>query len=91
MPLTLLPPIQDPKHFYYFELLNCRVEDERYGNIGVVINIFDMPAQDVIEVLHPEGFRFLIPMTDETIRYLDREKKVLHTKIPDGLIEVYRK
>ena len=82
-----LPKLKGNK-FYYFEVIGFTIQDEILGTLGTITNIFDMPAQDLI-AMNYQNKEVLIPITDEFVLQPDRENRILHTKLPEGLLEVY--
>lgn len=87
LPLSFLPPLSGNK-FYYHEVLGFRLEDERYGDAGVITEINDQAAQALF-VAEKDGKELLIPISDDFISRVDRDAKTIHIKTPDGLIELY--
>ena len=62
--------------------------DVVHGNIGVIKAVNDSASQDLFE-LEKEGKQLLIPITDDIIAKVDREKKEIHVKTPEGLVDLY--
>jgi 16S rRNA processing protein RimM len=87
LPLTLLPELTG-NQFYYHEIIGFAAIDQIHGNIGSITGINDTTAQALFEV-EREGRQILVPMIDEFILLVDRKKKELHLKTPQGLIEMY--
>ena len=88
LPMDQLPPLEAENSFYYFELVGVIVEDERYGMLGRILRVQEMPAQDLL-VMSYKGKEVLIPLLDDTVIHFDRESKTVHTRLPEGLLEVY--
>ena len=74
--------------FYYHEIVGFQIEDKTLGPLGKVRGVKEMPGQDIVAMIH-EGFEILIPITDEIVIRADRERKVLETQLPEGLLEIY--
>lgn len=87
LPNTLLPNLKGNK-FYYHEIIGFAVIDKIHGNIGVVEKVLDFSYQDVLQIKQ-NYIEILVPILDQFIIKVDREKKELHIKAPEGLIEVY--
>ncbi|MCB9230332.1 MAG: 16S rRNA processing protein RimM [Bacteroidia bacterium] len=87
LPLSELPELSGNK-FYYHEIVGFQVEDQQHGTLGKVREVREMPGQDLILMVH-EGKEVLIPITDQIVLRPDRERKVLETNLPEGLLEVY--
>ncbi len=82
-------PIPEGKEFYSDEIIGFQVTDKNHGEIGVLQNVMEAPAQDVFEIEHPSGKEILIPVLDNFILEIDRVNKVLKLDAPEGLIEFY--
>jgi 16S rRNA processing protein RimM len=87
LPLAVLPKLSGNK-FYYHEVTDFSVIDKNFGEVGTVKQVLDFPNQAVLQVYKGEK-EILIPVTDEIILDVDRKTKTVHTKAPEGLIELY--
>ena len=87
LPLSALPGLSGNK-FYYHEVKGFMVTDEAFGPVGVIEEILDYPAQAVMQVFH-EGKEVLIPINDAVILKLDRKKKTVLIRAPEGLLDLY--
>jgi 16S rRNA processing protein RimM len=56
--------------------------------LGVVKEIYELPAQDVLVMLY-KGKDVMIPMTQEFVIRADKENKQMITNLPEGLVEMY--
>jgi 16S rRNA processing protein RimM len=83
----MLPKLRDDQ-FYYHEIIDYRVEDEVLGTLGVVKEVYSTGAQDVLIMIY-KGHEVLIPLTDEIIPKVDKHTKIVHSRLPNGLIDVY--
>lgn len=88
LPLDTLPPLTGNK-FYYHEVLGFEVVDEQAGAIGRLNDIMDNAAQPVMCVAHSSGKEIMVPLIDEFLTEVDRERKTLRIKAPAGLIDFY--
>ena len=86
-PESELPELPEG-HFYYFEVIGFTIEDAKLGPLGSIQRIIDGAAQDII-VMDYQGKEVLIPMNPEFVGQADMQARVLHTQLPDGLLEVY--
>ena len=82
-----LPPLEAGQ-FYYYEILGFTVHDEQHGELGEVADIIEGGLQDLI-VMRYQNKEVLIPAVDEVLLGIDREKKQVNTKLPEGLLEMY--
>ncbi len=87
LPLTFLPPLKG-NQFYYHEIVGYEVTDETQGNIGRITGIIDMPHYAILQIDN-DGKEILIPAIRNIIQKLDREKRILTIKAPEGLIDLY--
>jgi 16S rRNA processing protein RimM len=83
----LLPPLTGNR-FYYHEVKGYTVMDKNFGNAGIVEEVLEYPHQAVLRVLL-RNKEILIPITDDIVLDVDREKRIIHTEAPEGLIELY--
>ncbi|GEQ84552.1 ribosome maturation factor RimM [Patiriisocius marinistellae] len=87
LPLSFLPPLTGTK-FYYHEVIGFTIRDKAYGNAGTISHINDHTAQHLfVSILN--GNEVLIPISDEFIKEIDRENKVIIMDLPEGLIDLY--
>jgi len=87
LPLSALPKLEGNK-FYYHEIIGFKLIDENFGEVGEIICVNDSTSQHLFVVKHNEK-EVLIPMHDEIIKKVDRSKKEIFAKTPNGLIELY--
>jgi len=87
LPLSILPTLSGNK-FYYHEVTGFTIIDENFGEVGVIDNINDTGAQELF-VIDRDGTEILIPLNDEFIKKVDRDKKQILVKTPEGLIDLY--
>lgn len=87
LPAKALPKLKGNR-FYYHEIKGFRVNDMKYGEIGVVREVLEMPQQPLLQVMHG-GKEILIPVVDEIIRKIDRRRRILTIDAPEGLIGIY--
>ncbi|MCX2678796.1 ribosome maturation factor RimM [Galbibacter sp. EGI 63066] len=87
LPLEFLPKLSGDQ-FYFHEIIGFKMKDVAYGDVGVITAVNDSTAQALFEVDH-DGKQVLIPLNDEFIEKVDRDKKEIVMKTPEGLIELY--
>ncbi len=87
LPLSLLPKLEGTK-FYYHEVIGFTLTDTNCGLVGTIVGINDSTAQPLFEVQKDE-IELLIPMIDDFIKKVNREKKDILVETPEGLIEMY--
>ena len=87
LPLDLLPKLEGNK-FYFHEVVGFDVVDSQWGDIGVLEQVIDYPAQPLFQIMK-NGTEILVPVIDEVIDKVDREGKKLYITAPNGLIDLY--
>lgn len=87
LPLSILPKL-DGNHFYYHEIEGFKVHDQKKGIVGNVIRVLEVNNNPLIEI-DANGKEVLIPLQDEFLIKVDREKETLEVNCPDGLIDLY--
>ena len=89
LPLDLLPKL-DGKAFYYHEVTGFEIWEKSFGKVGVLKGVNAQSAQALFEI-ERNGHEILIPIHDEFIINIDRDKKIITVKTPPGLIDLYIK
>lgn len=87
LPLDLLPRL-DGNKFYFHEVVGFRVVDSVYGDIGVLQQVIEYPAQPLFQI-DKNGTEILIPVIDPVIDKVDRKLKTIFITAPNGLIALY--
>ena len=87
LPASMLPQLKGKK-FYYHEITGFTVFDEKRGNIGVLSSVLDLPYQSLMQIKNGEK-EILIPLVDHILLKVDRKKKELYIRAPEGLIDIY--
>lgn len=87
LPLTLLPKLTG-NQFYFHEVTGFHMVDSVYGDIGVIEQVIEYPAQPLFQVMK-NGTEILIPVIDQVINRVDRELKTIFITASNGLIELY--
>ena len=87
LPLSTLPELADDQ-FYFHEIIGFVVHDKNSGEIGPVTAVYDVGPQDLLAIAH-KGREVLVPINDETVSKVDKNKKQIFVKIPDGLLDIY--
>ena len=87
LPLNNLPPLEEGQ-FYYHEVINFKITDQNLGELGTIIQIYETGNQDLI-AMQFQGKEILIPLVDDFIIKIDREKNILFVNLPEGLLDIY--
>lgn len=70
------------------DFVGFKIVDRHIGEVGTVADIDDTTANVLFVVNRPDGSTVLIPVADEFIESIDTDAKLIHTSLPDGLIEM---
>lgn len=87
LPISQLPTLNE-NQFYYHEIIGCTLQDTKYGTIGTVERVWELPVHDLIVFKHG-SVEVLLPIIDSFIGKFDRQTNILYTSIPDGLLDIY--
>ena len=87
LPLDELPELEEDQ-FYFHEVIGYQVIDQNHGPLGTVKDFYDMPQQQLMAMDYM-GQEMLVPVMDEIVLRADHAAKLLHVKLPEGLLEVY--
>lgn len=68
-------------------LINFTVVDAEHGKLGFISNYMENPAQTLLYMLL-NGREILIPFVDEFILDIDWDNEIIHTQLPDGLLDI---
>jgi 16S rRNA processing protein RimM len=72
--------------YYVFDLIGCRVVGETGKEIGVIDDVWKMPANDVFAVI--SGSReILIPVVKSVVKKIDTDQKVVVIEEMEGLLD----
>lgn len=77
------------KVFSIDEIVDFTVIDQVYGNIGTVIEVMELPQQEILKIAHEGGKEILIPLVEELLLAFDAKKGVIEIAAPEGLIDLY--
>jgi 16S rRNA processing protein RimM len=87
LPEEILAELDD-NSFYDHEVAGFNVIDDVKGDIGIVDTVIDLTSNPLLRI-ECKGKEVLVPIFDGLIQKVDRKKKVLYIKAPEGLIELY--
>lgn len=88
LPLDQLPKLEG-NHFYYHEIKDFIAIDQFEKKIGVIKSVNDSGPQALF-MIDNNGTEILIPVHDNFITKLNREKKRIYLNLPDGLLEIFQ-
>lgn len=88
LPLNALPELTADQ-FYYHEIIGFSIQDENTKEEhGVVKAVFEGSGQDLI-AFDVAGNEVLVPIADDIVKSVDRDRKIVFVTLPDGLISVF--
>ena len=83
---TALPSLPSGE-FYWHELVGCRVQSESGLDAGVVQELWETGAHDVLVVLDERGVRRLVPTAAALMKSVDLEaRRIIVVDLP-GLLD----
>ncbi len=82
----VLPPLLPGEHYWY-ELVGCRVETREGHGVGIVKEIWETGAHDVLVIEAAGGRRVLIPAVDAFLREIDVAEGRLVVEAIPGLLD----
>lgn len=72
--------------YYHFDLVGCRVADEKGEEVGVVKEVLRMPANDVLVVVEGER-EMLVPTTKQVVKQVDLGGRLITIERIPGLLD----
>ncbi len=77
----------EPDYFYNSDLIGLDVISA--GTVvGVIRDVVEMPAQNLLEVATPSGHVFHIPFVAQMVQNVDLEARTVEVNLPEGLIDL---
>jgi 16S rRNA processing protein RimM len=72
----------------YNKLKGFRVVDEKFGESGILQEIFEIPENPVMRI-DLEGRELLVPFHSKIVRNIDYEARLIEISAPEGLLDLY--
>jgi 16S rRNA processing protein RimM len=88
LPISMLPE-KTGNSFYFHEIVDFELIDEEMGSVGIIKTVLDYPNQSLFQVISDNNKEVLIPVFGDIIKNVNREKKQILIKAPEGLIDIY--
>ncbi len=73
--------------FYYFDLIDCRAVDRSGAELGIVADVEQYPANDVLVIEDKSKNLFRLPMVTQFIVDVDLEKNQITINPPEGIFD----
>ena len=67
--------------------LQFEIIDQQLGSLGMVQDVFEYPAQLMIQLVYNDEEK-LIPMHEDFIISMDHEKNQIQVNLPEGILEI---
>lgn len=83
IPRSSLPPLGEGE-YYHADLLGLPAIRENGEPLGTICAVENYGAQDVLEILRPDGKRFMIPMNAAAVVEWDAHMLVVSDDFADG-------
>ncbi|MBC86915.1 MAG: 16S rRNA processing protein RimM [Bdellovibrionaceae bacterium] len=77
---------KDEDEFFLREVIDFRVQDSQWGDLGVVTGFGSNGVQDLLWV-DLDGERLEVPLIDSMVPKIDFNSKCIQTTLPDGMLE----
>lgn len=77
----------DDGSFYHFDLIDCRVVDRTGAVKGIVADVEQSPANDLLVIKDAENNLFRLPMVTAFILKVDLEKHEITINPPEGIFD----
>ncbi len=87
LPIEQLPELKG-NQFYFHEITGFKVNDRQHGWVGMVKEVLSYSNSNLLSIEFKEK-EILVPISDNSILKLDREKKEIYINSPEGLINIY--
>lgn len=81
-----LRPLDDEEYFLH-ELVGLEVIDERQGNLGPIVDVYDTAGQ-VLAGVRVDGRERLFPLHREFVRKIELDERRVEVALPAGLLEL---
>lgn len=78
----------DEEYALYDDLIGWTIEDVDSGVIGKVIDIDTNTENELFIVETSEGNTVYIPLTEDFIEQMDEDTKIIHMRLPEGLLDL---
>jgi 16S rRNA processing protein RimM len=79
----------EPGRYFISDMIGCRIIDDSETEIGVIFDVVQTGANDVIAVKRSGKPDLYIPYLNNVVTDVDVFSKIVKVRLPDGLLEVY--
>ncbi|MCK4664368.1 MAG: 16S rRNA processing protein RimM [Bacteroidales bacterium] len=81
-------PDSDNFSFQYSDFIGYSIIDKKYGEIGEINKILDIPDNPVFQIVKNNN-EILIPISDKIINKINHKDRTIFITAPEGLIDLY--
>lgn len=82
-------PTKQGNEFYHHEVIDFKVIDSNYGEVGTIFHILNQTKQAIFEVVNSDDKEIMIPVVDHIVDKVDRDNRTITVTTPNGLIDLY--
>ena len=86
LPLEDLPKLPDDE-YYLHDLVGMTVKDAKAGDVGVVNQVMDYSNNPLLQIMQDEH-EILIPLIDNFVKKVDKKARIIHTDVPEDLLDI---
>lgn len=76
----------DEDEVYFYQLIDCKVIDEENNELGMVVEIIETAAHDILRIRNDEGKEVLIPYVEAFIVDVAVDEKVITVHLIEGFV-----
>ncbi len=80
--------VDEPDAWYDHQLVGLRALDPAGGELGEVVGVEHLPAQDLLLIRRPDGARRMVPFVAAIVPTVDVAGGVLVVDPPEGLLDL---
>jgi 16S rRNA processing protein RimM len=82
---TALPPLEEGE-YYWYQVKGARVVTQEGRHLGLVKDIAEIGARDLLLVMSPEGKEALVPVVEGVVLAIDAQAGQVIVDLPPGLL-----
>ena len=79
----------DPDFFFNDDLIGLKMVEGEV-ELGVVVDVIEMPGQNLLEVKGEGGHVFHVPFAEKLIGDIDLDEGIIVVDLPEGLVDLNR-
>lgn len=86
VPRAELPPPEEDE-VYVHELIDMRVVLQSGGDLGTVLDVYELPQGLTLDVRRQTGGTVMLPFNDQVVVDVDREARLITVDPPEGMLD----